>query len=77
MSNMHNNFISIFADWFKACQWLYAAGVAIMAVALFILFIISCCSEKSYAKAMTAAGALMLIAGEYSTCSVHVCVLDC
>ena len=52
------------SDWFKACQWLYAAGVALIGVAMCMLFIVACCSEKVYAKAMTAAGALMLIAGE-------------
>jgi len=58
----------MFSDWFKASQWLYAAGVALMGMALFMLFIVACCSEKVYAKAMTAAGALMLIAGELHTC---------
>jgi len=48
--------------WFRSVQWLYAAGVALMAFALFLLFVVSCCSEKAYSKSMTAAGALMLLA---------------
>ncbi|KAK2166244.1 hypothetical protein LSH36_40g04009 [Paralvinella palmiformis] len=60
------------ADWFKASQWLYAAGVALMGMALFMLFIVACCSEKVYAKAMTAAGALMLIAAVLVAVSIVV-----
>lgn len=48
--------------WFQASQWLYAAAVAFMGVAMIVIFVVSCCSEKSYGKAMVAAGAIMLIA---------------
>lgn len=49
-------------DWFQAVQWLYAAAVAFMGISLLTIFVVSCCSEKSYGRALTAVGSLMLVA---------------